>query len=191
MKKTKQHSHVTSVRNFLALLLVLVVVGSSAGFYFGLQLIKAYSVDVSHLTIDANASGKSFEQLSILKQQLSEKETLISKANKLFSTPTTYQTQTLKDISKYAADAGLSIASIDSESTQDAAGPITTTTAANYSETITLDSPVSYAKFLQFLDAIEGNLPKMQITGISIGRPANQSGDQITTKEITITVATK
>jgi len=191
MKKIEQHSRVTSARNFLAFLLVLVVIGASAGFYFGLQLVKAYAVDVSHLTVDANASGKSVEQLSALKQQLSEKETLISKANKLFSTPTTYQTQTLKDVSKYAADAGLSIASIDSESEQDAAGPTTTSTSANYSETITLNSPVSYAKFLQFLDAIEGNLPKMQITGISISRPINQSGDQITTKAITITVATK
>lgn len=187
MKNTEQRSRTTMTRNFLAFLLVLVVIGTSAGFYFGLQFVKAYAVDVSHTVADANASGGNVTRLSTLKNQLAAKENLIAKANKLFSTPDTYQTQALKDVSKYAKEAELTISNIESTNPDGAAG----LASERYSETITLKSPVSYIKFLQFLDAIEGNLPKMQVTGISIDRPINPSGDQISTDTITITVATK
>jgi hypothetical protein len=173
----------TTMRNILAFLLVVIVLGSVAGFYFGLQLVKSYALDVSHTVSDSNASAKNVQELGQLKQQLVTGQALVSKADELFSTPDTYQTQALKDISKYAADSGISISSIDSSGSAQAA------TTPSYSETVALQSPVSYAKFLQFLDDIQGNLPKMQITGISIARPANPSGDQITTDKITITVS--
>lgn len=175
------------MRNILAFILVIVIIGSVIGFYFGLQLVKAYSLDVSHAVTDSNASGKNIDQLSQLKTELASGKVLVSKADQLFSTPSSYQTQALKDISKYAADAGVSVSSIDS-------GKATTTgtpTAPDYSETITLSSPVSYVKFIKFIDAIEGNLPKMQITGITIGRPSSPSGDNITTDKITITVSVR
>lgn len=176
----------TTTRNILATVLVIIVLGAAAGFYFGLQMIREYSVEVSHTVTDSNASGNSITQLSQLKQQLATGQPLVAKADQLFSTPDTYQTQALKDISKYAAQSGVSISSIDS-----AKADTTTAGATAYSEVVTIQSPVSYAKFLQFLDAIEGNLPKMQITGITIGRPTDETGDQITTDKITITVAVR
>jgi hypothetical protein len=176
----------TTTRNILAFLLVVIVIGAAVGFYFGAQLVRSYAVDVSHTVSDSNASAKNVEQLSQLKQQLATGQALVAKADALFSTADTYQTQALKDISKYASESGVNVSSIDSSTPTTTAGapPV-------YSETVTLQSPVSYAKFLQFLDDIEGNLPKMQITGISIGRPTDPSGDQITTDKITVTVSTR
>jgi hypothetical protein len=185
MKNNKKMKAVTT-RNILATTLVIVIIGAAAGFYFGLQIIKSYALEVTHATTDSHASGQSIGQLSKLQKQLTAGQGLVTKADALFSTPATYQTQALKDISKYASNAGISIASIDSAAP---GGAVATTPA--YSEIITVQSPVSYAKFLQFLDAIEGNLPKMQITGISIGRPAAPSGDMITTDKITVTVSTR
>jgi len=187
MKKDQTKKlNATTIRNALAFLLVVIVLGSGVGFYFGLQLIKSYAVEVSHAVSDSNASAKNIDQLSQLKQQLATGQALVAKADALFSTPDTYQTQALKDISKYAAESGVNISSIDSSSQAAATG-----VSSAYSETVTLQSPVSYMKFLQFLDDIEGNLPKMQITGITIGRPTNPSGDLITTEKITVTVSTK
>jgi hypothetical protein len=175
----------TTTRNILATALVIITLASAAGFYFGLEYIRSYAVEVSHAVTDANASGKSVDELSQLKAQLASAQTLVTKADKLFATPSTYQTQALKDVSKYAAESGVTISSIDSSQAPSGAA------GSTYSEVITVQSPVSYAKFLKFLDAIEGNLPKMQITGITIGRPSDANGDQITTDKITITVSVR
>lgn len=186
MKNQKKLQAVT-VRNILAAALVIIIIGSGVGFYFGLQLVKAYALEVTHAVTDSHASGQNIQELSNLKKQLADGQGLVAKADALFATPATYQTQALKDISKYANDAGISISSIDSA--QPAVGAVAGT--PSYSEVITIQSPVSYAKFIQFLDGIEGNLPKMQITGITIGRPSKASGDQITTDKITVTVSTR
>jgi hypothetical protein len=176
----------TNMRNFLATLLVLIIVGSAAGFYFGLQIIKDYSLEVSRATTDANASGDSIQQLGDLKKQLADGQALVTKANQLFATPATYQTQALKDISKYATESDITISSINStEPSTPGSG------ASGSSEVITIQSPVSYIQFLKFINAIEGNLPKMQITGISIERPVKSSGDLIVTDKITIVVSTR
>ncbi|HEY8886730.1 MAG TPA: hypothetical protein VIM31_04515 [Candidatus Microsaccharimonas sp.] len=190
MKNSKSKmTQATTTRNILATTLVIVIIGAAVGFYFGLQLIRGYALEVTHAVTDSHASGQNIDELSKLQQQLADGQGLVAKADALFSTPATYQTQALKDISKYASEAGVSISSIDSAKSDTATGAATT--APDYSETITIQSPVSYAKFLKFLDAIEGNLPKMQITGITIGRPTIQAGDQITTDKITVTVSTR
>ena len=183
--KTGKKLTATTIRNILAFLLVIITVGAAVGFYSGLRIIKAYSLEVTHTISDSNASGKQVEQLSQLKKQLADGQVLVAKAEKLFSTPATYQTQVLKDISKYASETGVSISNI--ESVTPAAGAPTT----GSSQIITLQSPVSYLSLLKFIDAIEGNLPKMQISGINIGRPTSASGDNVTVQKITIMVSTK
>jgi len=174
-----------ATRNFLAFFMVLVVLGATAGFYFGLQIIKDYAVEVSHAVADSNASGKSIEQLSVLKQELAEREPLVAKASQLFSNESNYQAQGLKDIQKYASITGVTITNTDFSKSDTTTAPATLGGTA----VITIQSPVSYAKLLAFIDALEGNLPKLQITGINISRPTAASGDLVTTDKITITVA--
>jgi len=189
-KDTRKSTQAAATRNVLAATLVIVIIGTIVGFYFGLQIIKNYALDVAHTVTDSKASGQNIDELGKLQQQLAAGQGLVTKAEALFSTPTTYQTQALKDISKYASETGVTISSINSSSPASTPGA-TAPPAPDYSEVITIQSPVSYLKFLKFLDAIEGNLPKMQITGISIGRPTNASGDMITTDKITVTVSTR
>jgi hypothetical protein len=194
MKKDAKKFNSITMRNILSFLMVLLVLGAGVGFYFGLQFIKTYALDVSHTVSDASASRKNVEQLGVLKQELVERSTLVTKANQLFATSDTYQLQSLKDIQKYASDAGITITNTEFDkdvAPTGAATPPTATVSGTHSVLVTLQSPVSYAKFLQFLDAIEGNLPKMQITGVSISRPNNASGDQISSDKLTITVATR
>lgn len=178
----------TSTRNFLSFLMVIIVIVSAAGFYFGLQLIKTYATDVSHTVSDANASGKNIEKLSDLKIALAEREALVAKANTLFSTPEFYQAQTLNDIKKYATNSGVVVTNIEFDKVEVAAGSATPPTT-NLPITVTLQSPVAYNSLLKFLDAVEGNLPKMQVTGVSLGRAG--TGDSVTTDKITMTVSTR
>jgi len=182
----------TSTRNILGFLMFIVIVGAAAGFYFGLQTIKAYALDVSHTVSDANASGKNIEQLSELKQALADREPLVAKANSLFATEATYQSQVLKDLQKYASDAGITISNteFDKQSPSDTAPTVVPGTKGE-NVVVTIQSPVSYAKLMKFLDELEGNLPKLQVTGVSLNRPTNASGDLVATDKITITVATR
>lgn len=184
-KNVAQKSQATTTRNLLAFVLVIVILGATAGFYYGLQVIKDYALEVTHSVADSSASTKNVDELEQLKKKLADGESLVSKADSLFSTPDSYQTQALKDISKYAGEAGVTISSIDSIGSSEG------DPASSYSESITLQSPVSYANLLKFLDAIEGNLPKMQITGITLARPTSGSGDLVATDKITITVAVR
>jgi len=192
MKKGNTKMNATTTRNILSFVMVILILGAGAGFYYGLQIIKTYAVDVSHTVADASASRKNIEELGVLKQQLAQRNALVTKANQLFATPDNYQLQALKDIQKYASDAGITISNteFDKDSSGNTPPPAAAGSSA-HSVLVTLQSPVSYAKFLQFLDAVEGNLPKMQITGVSISRPNDASGDLITSDKLTITVATR
>lgn len=181
MKKSSLKA--TTLRNVLAGILVLTILGAAAGFYYGLEQIRSYAVEVSHTVADANSGDKNIENLRRLKQALAESKSLVAKANKVFATKDNYQSQAVTDVQRYAQLAGVSVANTKFSDDKNSGGDQTMT--------IRLDSPVSYAKLLRFLNAIEGNVPKMQLIGISLSRPTQSSGDQVNIDEIFITVATR
>jgi hypothetical protein len=184
MKKTMK---ATSMRSFLTVLLVIMLALAGLGFYFGLQQIRALSVDVSHTAADANASGAAIDEFQKLKHALAERETLVNKANQLFTTETDYQSQALKDVQKYASAAGLTVSNTNFDA------PVDEANASTLGKTfiITLQSPVAYSQLIQFLDAIEGNLPKMQIASIELSRPDPNNPDRVTTGDIKIAISTR
>jgi hypothetical protein len=181
----------SSLRKVLTALMILLILAIGAGFYYGLEQVKAYAVEVSHTVIDADASGQNIGKLQALKKALADSESLVAKANKLFTTDANYQSQGLKDVQKYASDFGLTISNTNFDAPVPAAGATPPTVAAGHSFVITLQSPVSYIQLLKFLDAIEGNLPKMQINSISLERPTSGKADQVSVGDITIVVSTR
>jgi len=190
MKKNKNTGlKATTTRSILSLLMFIVIIGSAAGFYFGLKTVTAYAIEVSHSVSDANASGNNVEQLGTLKQALTDREALVAKANTLFATPATYQSQVLKDLQKYASETGVTISGTEFDKLLD--GSAAPAMINSHSVIVTIGSPVSYAHLLKFLDAVEGNLPKLQVTGISLNHLTAASGDMVGIDKIAITVATK
>jgi hypothetical protein len=180
MKKPMKAS---SLRSFLIVLIVILIIAVAGGFYLGFQQIRMFAIEVSHSAVDADASGKQLEELQILKRQLEERESLVAKANKLFATQDNYQSQAISDVQKYARKFDVTILNTDFEA---GAGG----TAGN-TFVITLKSPVSYTKLLNFLDAIEGNLPKMQVTSVSLGHTTSGSAGDVTTEAIKIGISTR
>lgn len=183
MKKSSMKA--TSIRKLLTFLLVLIILGAAAGFYYGLTMVRSFSTEVSHKIADADASGNNIGKLQKLKQALTESESLVSKANKIFATDANYQSQALTDVQKYASNFGLTISSTNFDKTSTAA------TNTDHTFTVTLQSPTSYQKLLQFLNAVEGNLPKMQVSSISLSRPTTGSATDVTTGDITIVISTR
>jgi hypothetical protein len=185
MKKTMK---ATSLRSFLTVLLVIMIGLAGVGFYFGLQQVRALSVDVSHTAADANASGAAIDEFQKLKQALAERETLVNKANQLFTTEQNYQSQALKDVQKYASAAGLTVSNTNFDAPAETEG---SSTLPGKTFVITIQSPASYKKLIQFLNAIEGNLPKMQVASIEISRPNPNDADNVTIGEVRIAISTR
>lgn len=180
----------SSLRIILVLLLVLMILGAGAGFYYGIQQVRSMVIEVNHTSADANASANSVDELRKLKQALADSETLVNKANQLFATDANYQTQALKDVQKYAAQAGLTIANTNFN-LEAGDTPQVSDTEGGKAFSISLQTPLSYKKLLQFLDAIEGNLPKMQVVGIDVSRPDASDADKVITGDVKIVISTR
>jgi len=174
----------TTVRKVLFLGLFLVIALATGGFYLGLQTIRELAVSVTQTAEDATASGQQIEQLRALQTQLAQTRTLVEKADKISVPATGYQSQALNDLSKYAATAGITLTGTDFPQGDNSAEPVRRVKVG-------ISKPVSYTKFLYFLELVESNLPNMQLEGISISRPDAPSADMVNVEDITIKVLTK
>lgn len=166
------------LRTLLAVLLILVLAGGAAGYYFGIGVIRDYAIKVNHRLADADASGKQIEELQLLKQQLAQSNSLVSKANALFSAPATYQSQVLTDLKSYVDAAGLTMTNTNFEDA---------TQTGSYSITINLQQPVSYNGLIAFLHNVEGNIPKLQVRSIALS-PSSDGVNTVRTGDIKIDV---
>lgn len=179
----KQTSKPQSLRAVLGFLMAVVILGGGALFYFGLDTVRTFSIDVNHRLLDADASGQQIGQLQLLKNQLSESESLVNKADRLFATPNNYQSKTLTDLKNYASKTGLSIGSTDFEDPDQ---------TGLYSVSVKLSQDVvDYSQLIKFLSYIEGNLPKMQVTSIELERANGGDADDVRVGTITINVSVR
>ncbi len=180
--KPKKQFKPQNLRAILATLFVILLIGGGAGFYWGLGQVSEYSEQVNQKLADAEASGEQIGSLQVLKGQLTQSNNLIEKANQLFATPATYQAQVLRDLKNYADAAGLSISNTAFSSPGE---------TGIYSISITLKQPVSYTKLITFLNNVESNLPKLQVSSIALGRPANGGPDSVKTGDIKIDISVR
>ncbi len=162
MSQKKSGMTATGLRGLLIFLMILVIAGSVAGFYYGLQMVREYAVEVSHTTQDAAASDNQFDQLQALRQQLAQTQQLVKKANQIFTTNAKYQSQAVTDFQAYAKKAGVTIDTI----TFPNEGSTSTTKVVS----VTLEDPVEYKRLIHFLQLTETSLPKLQTTSLSISR---------------------
>ncbi len=179
---TKKLSPPQTLRAILITLLVVVILGGAGLFALGISEVRNFAFEVNHSAADAEASGKIVQNLQSLKSQLTQSEVLIAKANAMFATPENYQTQSITDIRAYADAAGLVITKTSFEEA---------TAEAPATMVVSIQSPVSYTKLIQFLDSIEGNIPKMQVASIGVGHVTGSGADSVSIDDIKITTATR
>jgi type II secretory pathway component PulM len=160
---------------------ILIIVGSLGLFYLGLGEVRKYAVEVNHSIADADASKVQLEALQGLKSQLAQSETSIAKANQMFATPDNYQNKAITDTRNYANASGLTIERINFDDAVSDVGP---------AMTVSLKAPVSYSKLIRFLDGIEGNMPKMQVSNISLTHVNGAGADSVAVDDIKIMIAT-
>lgn len=179
---TKKSFTPQNLQVLLGILLAIVILGGAGLFYVGLNTVKEVAVEVNHATEDAKASAKQVEELQSLRAQLKEGSSLINKANQLFSTPETYQSQVYTDIRVYADRSGVKIESTDFG---------TPSQNGKHIVTVKLRNPVSYAGLIRFLDNIESSVPKLQVTSIELSHANNNSANNVTVGDIKLEVTTR
>ena len=171
-----------ALRGVLLVILIAIMSGGAGLFYIGLNQLREYAVEVNHTAADAQASDTQVQSLQKLKDQLAKSQALVAKANQLFATPESYQSQAVTDINTYASVAGLTVTKTSFDVPTPGENPVVT---------VSLKAPVSYAKLINFLSGIEGNLPKMQVTSINLSHVNGGGSDSVAVDDIKIAIATR
>jgi hypothetical protein len=197
MKKSKMNA--ITLRAILGTTVVTLIGLAAVGFYFDQSWLRTFAVSVSKTVADSQARGSDVQSLKKLQADLLARQDIITKVDTMTTSSQDYQNQVIKDLDKYAAYADVQISNYTFVAPVAASTtPATTTTtvapvAASGSQAVTVavTSPISYAKLLKFMTAIEGNLPKMQISSINLGRVEGGDSSSVRTEQLTIEVYTK
>ncbi len=178
----------------ILIVMILAIVGLSAtGFYFAQKWLLDQATAISQTVAESNASGTDLQAVHQLQVQLDAQQAVATKANSLVASSLTYQSQAISDINKYADAAGIKISNFSFAQAAAAGATVTSSkTSSNTSSiTATLASPTSYQGLLKFMSYIEGNIPKMQVSSLNLGRIEGGSSDSVRIDQITIDVYTQ
>ncbi len=185
MKKSNKLT-ATSLRTVLIVALLVTIGATCYGFYKAQIWLTDYATTVGQ-TINSSKSGTmSPEGLASLEQALVNRQSSIEKAAAMTTSSANYQSQAISDLNIYAAKTNIIITDYsvaDIASTNSTIGGVT----SKYLK-ISLRNPIKMDSLLQFLSLIETNLPKMQLTGISLSQA---SGNMINIDPLTIELYTE
>lgn len=155
--------------------LIVIVSGIVGIFVLSQQILKSKAVSTDHYGIDAELAQEQIVRLQYIERILAENKAEVDKASLIVANITQYeyQDQVINDITSYAAQNGLDILGFDFGAkpgvTTNATPPLPgSTTQQRTTVTVRLDNNISYTSFLKFLQSIESNVTKMQLTGISL-----------------------
>lgn len=179
--KPKNQFKPQNLRSLLITLFAIVLAVSTLAFNWGLGQVRDYSIAVDQRLADADASSNQIQGLQSLKNQLAQSTELVGKANLLFASPATYQSQVLSDLQTYAAATGVSISRTEFKTSE----------ANTPAVIVTLKTPVAYDKLIAFLTHVEGNLPKLQVSSITLGRADTPTPNLVHVGDIKIDISVR
>jgi len=191
MKKAKLSAK--ALRIILSLVIIVVIFLSGVAFYFAQSWLSDLSEEISNTVARSDASGNDIQSLKKLEGELASRQDIIKKTGQLLASSDTYQARAIEDLTRYAGKAGIQISNFSfSQSNAEATARTKKTASDESSQTsvdVSLISPVSYRGLLKFLDAVESNLPKMQVSSLKISRVVG-SNNAVKVDKITIRVYT-
>lgn len=206
--KIKKSLSARTFRLLLLVILLLVIAGAVASFYFTHGILKEYALTTNKLNQEATASEQNLQNLQTIRSYLDSHEEEVERAKNVVAESKLYgyQDTLVRAISSIARKNGVRVESFSfsdgsSGTTSPQSTPQTTAptdgstaapTAANDVKlvNITLRSPIRYENLLRFIYQIEQNVTRMQITGISLA--AEEEGSRnVTTDVFTVQVYVK
>lgn len=187
-----------SIARIILSLLLLIILSAMVGLViFAYSFLSKTSEEVGKMQTEATAVDAKIQSLLASKSQLDHNSDTVKKAKNIVSESKLYQyqNQIIQDLNTYADRAGIPIKSFSfqNESTTSAktatSSKQTSTSPAGVKSTfvsIQLGDHIDYTKFLHFLSLIEKNVTRMQLSGVSISRGANNHEISIQSLEVKV-----
>lgn len=180
MATKKREMKATTLRIYLTISLALIPIIILGGFLYISKMLSTYASEVSSATAIAETSKNNVETLTKIQQELITNKDIVQRADKIVAESKSYQyqNQIINDLSKYARDSNVSITNYDFSSTPTKQGTPSDQTKTNQSTSgiqstfvsITLDNPMEYTDILKFINRIEQNPTRMQISKINLSK---------------------
>lgn len=188
------------MRIIMTLLLIVILVAMIGAVTFAYSFLSKASEDVGKMQNEAVAIDSKIQNLLVLKDQLDKNSDIAKKAKNIVSESKMYQyqNQIVQDLSTYADRAGVPIRSFtfQSDSKNSAQSPAakkkTNTGPAGIKNTfvsIQLGEKIDYVRFLHFLNLIEKNVTRMQLSGVAISRAPDSR--EVSVQEFEVKVYTR
>ncbi len=187
-----------SIARIVLSLLLLIILSAMVGLViFAYSFLSKTSEEVGKMQTEATAVDAKIQSLLASKSQLDRNSDTVKKAKNIVSESKLYQyqNQIIQDLNTYADRAGIPIKSFSfqNEPTTSAktatSSKQTSTSPAGVKSTfvsIQLGDHIDYTKFLHFLSLIEKNVTRMQLSGVSISRGANNHEISIQSLEVKV-----
>lgn len=187
-----------SIARIVLSLLLLIILSAMVGLViFAYSFLSKTSEEVGKMQTEATAVDAKIQSLLASKSQLDHNSDTVKKAKNIVSESKLYQyqNQIIQDLNTYADRAGIPIKSFSFQNE-----PTTSTKTATPSKqtsvspagvkstfvSIQLGDHIDYTKFLHFLSLIEKNVTRMQLSGVSISRGANNHEISIQSLEVKV-----
>lgn len=188
MKPSRSLTAVGMKRIFIGSMVAMVIL-----LVFGFSWLSGYlreqALSADHAQIDAEIARGNIDHLKYLETYLEENRETVERAEAIVTEASQYQQQVVNDVTAFAGRSGVTILGFNFENeAQPGATAVSGTTVTNV--TVTLANPVEYTNFLQFLKAIEQNLTRMQVTGVTL-TPNNENPNQVSNPQIGLEVFLK
>lgn len=187
-----------SIARIVLSLLLLIILSAMVGLViFAYSFLSKTSEEVGKMQTEAAAVDAKIQSLLASKSQLDRNSDTVKKAKNIVSESKLYQyqNQIIQDLNTYADRAGIPIKafSFQNEPTTSAktakSSKRTPASPAGVKSTfvsIQLGDHIDYTKFLHFLSLIEKNVTRMQLSGVSISRGANNHEISIQSLEVKV-----
>ena len=187
-----------SIARIVLSLLLLIILSAMVGLViFAYSFLSKTSEEVGKMQTEAIAVDAKIQSLLASKSQLDRNSDTVKKAKNIVSESKLYQyqNQIIQDLNTYADRAGIPIKSFTfqnepttSAKTATSSKQISTSPAGVKSTfvSIQLGDHIDYTKFLHFLSLIEKNVTRMQLSGVSISRGANNHEISIQSLEVKV-----
>lgn len=197
----KQSLNAVSLRLMLVVGMIVILAASAALFWVIAGTLRDVAVTTNHTKKDAEVSANTVENLERIQDTLENNKEVVDRTNRIVAESQSYQyqDQIIKDLNDYARSTGVSITNIDfssaaetgssSGSEENKSSSSTISGVNSVSANITLNTPVNYTSLLRFLNSIEQNLTKMQVSKVNVAKA--EGANEVSSEALTIQVYTR
>jgi hypothetical protein len=183
----------SSFRIVLSIGLILCILGGAGLFVYGYTQVKTFSIAVSKRKADAKASDNSVSSLELVKSKLndlSSTKTLLSYISSSSDLPQFEAERNLRAIADKLNVPIKSVTFVDSglDSPATASPSANSSSSAGSTTAVTSKPGAKIAFEINFLNAIELNMPKLQIQSITL--PPDSTRNSVKPSQITLQLLT-